>query len=196
MLSIPPSAIGSGTLLGVLKLRTSFQSFLRGAWQDQFALDKLELGNGNGDIVLCQPEIAAGIDDGVGDRLVGRDDDVINRSDTFIVVIVNSLPEDCTLDTPTQGNVTHLLDADAEQGCSCHLRMRNGRRGQSNTCKHQNADRFHFDSPSLSPTLRGGHACKMGFQGTTARTGPLHQTLYVGRHSQSAGLFATGEPLD
>jgi hypothetical protein len=67
--------------LGVLKLRTSFQSFLRGAWQDQFALDKLELGNGNGDIVLRQPEEASGIDDGVGNRLVGRDDDVIDRPD-------------------------------------------------------------------------------------------------------------------
>jgi CRP-like cAMP-binding protein len=55
----------NGTLLGVLKLRHSLQSLLGGTRQNELVIDKLELRNRDGDIVLHQAEKTARIDDGI-----------------------------------------------------------------------------------------------------------------------------------
>ena len=55
----------NGTLLGILKFRHSLQSLLGGTRQNELVIDKLELRNRDGDIVLDQAEKAARIDDGI-----------------------------------------------------------------------------------------------------------------------------------
>ena len=74
---MPTLCLNQGALLGVFELGARLQSFLRSPWQNQLAVDQLELRNGNGDIVFRQAKKANRIDDGVGNRLIGRDDDVI-----------------------------------------------------------------------------------------------------------------------
>ena len=51
--------------MGVLELRTSLQSLLSGASQNQLFIDQLKLRNGDGDIVLRQAKKTADINDGV-----------------------------------------------------------------------------------------------------------------------------------
>src|SRR6185436_18237951 len=101
-------------LLGVLELRNSFQRLLCSAWQNQLVIDQLELRNGYGDIMLRQGEKAASIDDGIRNRLVWSDDDVIDRSDAFVVVVVNRLPKDCTLDAPALHHFLQFGNTDTE----------------------------------------------------------------------------------
>jgi hypothetical protein len=79
--------------------------------------------------VLRHSEKASCIDDGVGDRLVARNDDVVDRSDPFVAVIVDRMPEDLAFGAPAQGNVAQFRDTDAENSLSSHLRIRDGRRG-------------------------------------------------------------------
>jgi len=71
-------------------------------------VDQLKLRNRNGDIVLGDMKQTAGIDDRVGNRLVRRDDDVIDISDPFIQVIVDWRAENLALGTPTGRDVAQL----------------------------------------------------------------------------------------
>ncbi len=57
---------------------------------------------------------ATGIDDGVRNGLVGRDDDVIDRPDAFILFVVNRLAKNCALDAPPLRHFAHFRDANAE----------------------------------------------------------------------------------
>ena len=50
--------------------------------------------------MLRQAQKASGTDNGIRNRLVWSDDDVIDRADAFVVVVVNRLPKDCTLNAP------------------------------------------------------------------------------------------------
>src|SRR5262245_10120025 len=58
---------GQRLLFGVFEPRSGLQSFLGGTGQNQLVVDQLQLGDGHRNIVLRQAEVAAGIDDGVGD---------------------------------------------------------------------------------------------------------------------------------
>lgn len=108
-------------LLSVLERRTCPQGLLCSARQNQLVIDQFKLRDRNGDIMLRQAKKAAGADDGVGDRLVGRDDDVVDRSDAFIFIVEYRLPEDCGRGAPTQGDVPQLRGGDADNGRSRHL---------------------------------------------------------------------------
>ena len=55
----------SGALLGVLKLRHSLQRLPSSTGKNYLVIDRLELRNRDGDIVLRQAEKAASIDDGI-----------------------------------------------------------------------------------------------------------------------------------
>lgn len=79
----------SKRLFGVLELRARLQSFLRRARQHQLVINQLELGDRNGDVVLCHGEEAAGIDDRVGNRLAACNNNVVDRSDALIADIVD-----------------------------------------------------------------------------------------------------------
>jgi hypothetical protein len=65
-------------LVSVVEPRCCLQSVPRGARQNQLVAVQLELRHWNGDVVLGDGKEAAGVDDGVGDRFLGRDDDVVD----------------------------------------------------------------------------------------------------------------------
>ena len=80
-------------LVGVVELRCCLQSVPRDARQNH---DRKE---------------AAGIDDGVGDGFVGRDDEVVDESDALIHVIVDGMAEDLPFSAPAQGDIAQFTVA-------------------------------------------------------------------------------------
>ena len=55
--------IQTGALLGVLKLRHSLQRLPSGTGKNYLVIDRLELRNRDGDVVLRHAEKTAGVDD-------------------------------------------------------------------------------------------------------------------------------------
>jgi hypothetical protein len=92
------------------------QSVLGRAGQNQLFTVQLKLGNRNSDVVLRDRKETAGIDDGVGDRLVGRDNDVLDRANAFIRVVVDRMSQDLPLGAPAKRHITQLGVAGAKQG--------------------------------------------------------------------------------
>ena len=68
-------------------------------------MDQLELRHRNGNIVLGDMKKTAGIDNRVGNRLVRRDDYVIDISDPLVQVVVDWRAENLALGTPTGRDV-------------------------------------------------------------------------------------------
>jgi hypothetical protein len=66
--------------------------------------------------VLRHCEKATRIDDGISDSLVVRNNDVVNRSDPFAVVIVDRMPEDLAFGAPAERDVAQLRNAHAQKG--------------------------------------------------------------------------------
>ena len=130
-------------LVGVVELRCCRQSVPRGARQNQLVAAQLELRHWNGDVVLGDRKEAAGIDDGVGDRFVGRDDDVVDRSDALTHVIVDGMAEDLPLGAPAQGDIAQFTVAYAEESRASHLCLRDRRRAQTDARNDDELDEFH-----------------------------------------------------
>ena len=100
--------VGRLVSLGIFEFGTGLERSAGGSRQDQLSFDQLELRNRNGNIVLGDMKVTAGIDDGVGNRLVGRDDDVVDISDPLVLVIVDWRAENLALGTPTGRDVAQL----------------------------------------------------------------------------------------
>lgn len=58
----------------------------------------------------------AGIDDRVGNRLVGRDDDVVDISDPLVLVIVDVSAQNLALGAPTGRDVAQFGRRDTNEG--------------------------------------------------------------------------------
>jgi hypothetical protein len=58
----------------------------------------------------------AGVDDRVGNRLVGRDDDVVDISDPLALVIVDGSAENLVLGAPTRRDVPQFGRLDTNEG--------------------------------------------------------------------------------
>src|ERR1700676_3448378 len=91
------------------------------AGQNQLLATQLKLRNRNGDVVLRDREEAAGIDDGVGNRLVGRDNNVLDRTNALIHVVVDRMSQNLPLGAPAKRHITQLAVTDAEESGSGDL---------------------------------------------------------------------------
>src|SRR5216683_1759622 len=78
---------------------------LRSSSKNDLAVALLQLADGDGDVVLADAEESAGADDGVGDRLVRGNDDVVGFADRLTLVVVDRLSQDLTPGAPPHGDV-------------------------------------------------------------------------------------------
>ena len=63
------------------------------------------------------------IDDGVRDRPVAANNQVVDKTDPLVLVIENRLADDLTLGAPTKRNVTQFTIAHVQECGSGHLRV-------------------------------------------------------------------------
>src|SRR5258708_32379671 len=77
--------------------RHYLDDFLRCTGKNDLAVALLQLADRDGDVMLADTEESAGADDGVGDRFVGGDDDVVDLPDRLALVVVDGLPENLSL---------------------------------------------------------------------------------------------------
>src|SRR5215510_6495275 len=106
--------------------------FLGSAGQNKLSIGQLELVDRDGDVTLVKTQKAAGTHDPVGHHLVGRDDDIIDGANPFLLVAVNGLPDDLPLGAPTLHHVAQLGDGHAERRRACHLSRRRERADEQN----------------------------------------------------------------
>src|SRR5208283_3064199 len=85
----------------VLELSRRFEGRLARTGQDQLSALQPELGHWDGDIMTVNTQEPADPDDGVGNRRVRRDNDVVHAN-SLSLVIEDGPPEDLTLRTPTE----------------------------------------------------------------------------------------------
>src|SRR5260370_6603814 len=85
--------------------RHGLDGVLRSSGKNDLAVAFLQLADGDGDVMLAYAEESAGADDGVGDRFVRRDDDVVSFSDRFTFVVVDQLSQDLPPGAPSYGDV-------------------------------------------------------------------------------------------
>src|SRR5258706_15477295 len=95
ILASPASAL-------VFKRRHRLQGFFRGSGENEFAVDLRQLAHWYRDIVPAYAQEASGPDNGVRDRLVGCDDDVVDRSDPLVLVVEHCLAEHLAVCAPAQ----------------------------------------------------------------------------------------------
>src|ERR1700676_644406 len=98
----------------ILEGRHCLDGFLRCTGKNDFAVVFLQLADGDGDVMLADTEESAGTDDGVGDRFVRSDDDVVGLPDRLALVVVDGLPENLALGAPSHGNLSQFSDRPAE----------------------------------------------------------------------------------
>src|SRR5258708_14504177 len=95
MLASPVSAL-------VFKRRHRLQGFFRGSGENEFAVDLRQLAHWYRDIVPADAQEASGPDNGVRDRLVGGDDDVVDRSDPPVLALEHFLATPLSVCAPPQ----------------------------------------------------------------------------------------------
>src|ERR1700688_4154135 len=98
----------------ILEGRHRLDGFLRCTGKDEFAVALLQLTDRNGDVVLADTEKSAGADDGVGDRFVRSNDDVVGFSACPALIVVEGLSQDLALGAPPHGYVPQLGHSQAE----------------------------------------------------------------------------------
>jgi hypothetical protein len=123
---MPPGAPASDmpgdpalTLCRVFKFRYRLQRVLGGARQHELAVVGFALVDGDGHIVLAEAEEPTHAHNGVGDGLVGRDDDVVHLAYALALVIVYGRAENLLLRAPS-----------VCEGCSLRRRHADGRRAR------------------------------------------------------------------
>src|ERR1700692_1448259 len=85
----------------ILEGRHRLDGFLRCTGKDESAVALLQLTDRNGDVVLADTKKSAGADDGVGDRFVRSNDDVVGFSDCLALIVVDGLSQDLALGAPS-----------------------------------------------------------------------------------------------
>src|SRR5713101_1514546 len=85
--------------------RHGLDGVLRSSGKNDLAVALLQLADGDGDVMLADAEESAGADDGVGDRFVRGNDDVVGLADRLALVVVDRLSPDLTPGTPSHGDV-------------------------------------------------------------------------------------------
>src|SRR5580692_2853648 len=123
--------------------RHRLDDFLRCTGKNELAVALLQLADWDGDVMLADTEKSAGADDGVGDRFVRSDDDVVGLPDRLALVVVDGLPENLALGAPSHGNVPQFSDRNAEP-CRAHnlLTLRRADRAEQHRtrgCRYRNA---------------------------------------------------------
>ena len=76
----------------ILEGRHCLDGFLRCTGKYDFAVALLQLADGDGDVMLADTEESAGADDGVGDRFVRSNDDIVGFSDSLAFIVVDGWP--------------------------------------------------------------------------------------------------------
>src|SRR5258707_13608794 len=69
---------------------------LRSSSKNDLAVALLQLADGDGDVVLADAEESAGADDGVVDRLVRGNDDVVGFAERLTLVVKDRLAQSLT----------------------------------------------------------------------------------------------------
>src|ERR1700732_4377212 len=164
--------------------------FLRCTGKNDLAVALLQLADVDGDVMLADTEESAGAYDGVGDRFVRSDDDVVGLPDRLALVVVDVLPENLAPGAPSHGNVPQFSDCHAElRGAHNLLTLRRADRAEqhgTHGCRYRDASLHVFllvgsDNPAIEwhgrwpidlalPRSRrlysiGIHACNDGFDG-------------------------------
>src|ERR1700687_3364660 len=93
--------------------RHCLDDLLRCSGKNDLAVALRQLADGDGDVMLADTEESTGADDGVGDRFVRSDDDVVGLPDRLALVVVDGLPENLPLGAPSHGNVPQFSDRHA-----------------------------------------------------------------------------------
>src|SRR3984893_474967 len=94
--------------------RHCLDDFLRCTGKNDLAVALRQLADRDGYVMLADTEEPAGADDGVGDRFVRSDDDVVGLPDRLALVVVDGLPENLALGAPSHGNLPQFSDRHAE----------------------------------------------------------------------------------
>src|SRR5262249_6958766 len=102
----------------------------------KISISTATLRNRNGNIVLCELEETAGVDVRIGNRLVGRDDNVVDFADALLLVVEDRRAEHLTFSAPAQSDIACLRFRNANEGRTRDLRPRNRRRDQNQARKN------------------------------------------------------------
>src|SRR5262245_6229671 len=102
-------------LLRVLELGQCLEGVLARARQHDPARAGLEQLDGDRYVVLAEADEAAGADDGIGERSVGCDDQIVDDADLLVLVVVHVLSKDLLLGAPANCDHFHFLHADREE---------------------------------------------------------------------------------
>src|SRR5262245_44218331 len=121
----------------VFKLGSSLKCISGCPRQNQFSLDQFELRYGNRDIVLCELEEPAGVDDRVGNRLIGGDDEVVYFADAWPLLIEDWRAEIFAFGAPAKSDVAHLGRRNSNESRTRNLRPRDRRRDQGQARDNQ-----------------------------------------------------------
>src|SRR5260370_32601980 len=136
-----------------------FKDLSRRARQYELAVDLLELRRRDRDVVFGDTDESAGVDHDVRDRPIGRDDDVVDGTDAFFLVVKDRLLEDLALSAPTRRDFAQLFGGNADQRRARNLGAGDGRRHHRDAGEDQEACTFHGMLPALSSQTnwwRGG----------------------------------------
>src|SRR5271155_5133049 len=125
----------------VLEGRHRLDGLLRCAGEYKLAVRLSELIDRNGDVVLGDAEEAAGADDRIRDRLVRRDDDVVDGPDLLVLVVEDWPAEHLPLRAPACRDFPDFCDAENRR--PRNLGLCKTRRHQSQGCGNQNIRTSH-----------------------------------------------------
>jgi hypothetical protein len=100
--------------LRVLELRQGLDRVLGCSWEHELTILLLKLVDWDSDVVSAHADNSAGTDNGVGDSLVRRNDEVIDSANLLVLLVVDSFAEDLLLYAPACDDVLHLLDRNAD----------------------------------------------------------------------------------
>src|SRR5262249_50243856 len=126
------ASVGShaAALVCVFELWHCLECVLGCAGKNELSILDLELIDRYRHVVLAKAQEAARADDGVGDSLVGGDDNILDLSNSLVLVVVDSLTHDLPLRAPARSNFSQFCRSTAELGRARHLTKRCTRRAQ------------------------------------------------------------------
>ncbi|VVD33509.1 protein of unknown function [Paraburkholderia dioscoreae] len=110
--------------LVVLERGRRLQGVFGGAGQIEIPLADIQRSDGYRNVVRGHAEETTGGDDCGGQRAIGRNHQIADRTDLLVLVVVHPLAKNALLDTPAAQQRIRLLDGDAQRLRAGDLRLR------------------------------------------------------------------------
>src|SRR5216683_3618216 len=172
--------------LGVLELRHRLDDVLGRALEHELPVVLFDLDDGDRHVVLRQADETPRADDGVGHRLVGGDDDVVDGAHLLVLRVVDGFAQDLLLGAPAEDDRVHFGCRKADGGVAGDLGA--GRRREQCGNRHDGQRNSVHDASS---SLGFGAVRAAGYPPAGAGAGGRHderssQARYGTRKSPSA----------